>query len=265
MNALPVFDCHAFAVGIRASSNWCAAPGVNHHHVFRRRLPPGPFGGGPCPRPARCASGRCPAARKTLRRESIQPGWIEAFEFTPLLAKLPSYVQELYVDIGDRVKADQPLAELFLPELKDELRQKEAAQSRGPAQIELAAAAVRAAEATVETARANVKLAEAGKVRAGPTRPAGGRSICGSAGWWPAARWTANCRRRRRTRLPPRRRRWSRPARRWRPPRPPSGKARPTSPRPRPASRWPRPAGGTPKPTFRVSRRDAVYPDPRPV
>jgi RND family efflux transporter MFP subunit len=105
-------------------------------------------------------------ARKTVRRESVQPGWIEAFEFTPLLAKLPSYVQALHADIGDRVKADQPLAELFLPELKDELRQKEAALAEAQAEIELAAAAVRAAEAAVETARANVKLAEAGKIRA---------------------------------------------------------------------------------------------------
>ena len=229
----------------------CGA-GVNHHHVFRRRLPPGPFGGAAAAGAMRVAVAR--PARKTLRRESIQPGWIEAFEFTPLLAKLPSYVQELYVDIGDRVKADQPLAELFLPELKDELRQKEAARAEAQAQIELAAAAVRAAEATVETARANVKLAEAGKVRAAADATrwrsqylrisrlvAGGsldRKLQGAQDSLAAAEAA-----------------WSRPAQRWRPPRPPSGKARPTSPRPRPASRWPRPAGGTPKPTFRVSRR----------
>ena len=49
--------------------------------------------------------------RKTLRRESVQPGQIEAFELTPLLAKFPSYVEKLYVDIGDRVEADQPLVD----------------------------------------------------------------------------------------------------------------------------------------------------------
>ena len=93
-----------------------------------------------------------PPVRKTLRRESVQPGQIEAFEFTPLFAKLASYVQKLYVDIGDRVEADQPIVDLFLPELKDELRQKEAALVQAQAEIELAAAAVRAAEAAVATA-----------------------------------------------------------------------------------------------------------------
>ena len=88
------------------------------------------------------------------------------FRITPLFAKLPSYVQKLHVDIGDRVEADQLLAELFLPELKDELRQKEAAVVQSKAEIELAAAGVHAADAAVATARANVAAAEAGNVRA---------------------------------------------------------------------------------------------------
>ena len=104
--------------------------------------------------------------RKTLRLESVQPGQIEAFEQTPLFAKLPAYVEKLYVDIGDRVEADQLLVDLFLPELKDELRQKEAAVVQAQAEIELAAAAVRAAEAAVATAQANISLMEAGNIRA---------------------------------------------------------------------------------------------------
>ena len=107
-----------------------------------------------------------PPVRKTLRRECVQPGQIEAFEITPLFAKLPSYVEKLHVDIGDRVKADELLAELFLPEVKDELRQKEAALAQARAEIDLANAAVRAAEAAVATARANVAAAEAGTTRA---------------------------------------------------------------------------------------------------
>ena len=104
--------------------------------------------------------------RKTLRRESVQPGQIEAFEQTPLFAKLPAYVEKLYVDIGDRVEANQLLVDLFLPELKDELRQKEAALAQAQAEIELATAAVRAAEAAVATAQANISLMEAGNIRA---------------------------------------------------------------------------------------------------
>ena len=104
--------------------------------------------------------------RKTLRLESVQPGQIEAFEQTPLFAKLPAYVEKLYVDIGDRVEANQLLVELWIPELKDELRQKEAAVVQAEAEIELAAAAIRAAEAAVATAQANISLMEAGNIRA---------------------------------------------------------------------------------------------------
>ena len=37
-----------------------------------------------------------PPVRKTLRLESVQPGQIEAFEHTPLWAKLPAYVEKLH-------------------------------------------------------------------------------------------------------------------------------------------------------------------------
>ena len=104
--------------------------------------------------------------RKTLRRESVQPGWIEAFEFTPCWPSSPAMSRTFYVDIGDRVKADQPLAELFLPESEGRASPKEAARAEALAQIELAAAAVRAAEAAVETAKANVKTGGGRQVRA---------------------------------------------------------------------------------------------------
>jgi RND family efflux transporter MFP subunit len=114
--------------------------------------------------PVRVAAAR--PVRKTLRLESVQPGQIEAFEQTPLFVKLPAYVEKLYVDIGDRVEANQLLADLFLPELKDELHQKEAAKVQARAEIGLAVAAIRAAEAAVATAHANISLMEAGTIRA---------------------------------------------------------------------------------------------------
>jgi RND family efflux transporter MFP subunit len=104
--------------------------------------------------------------RKTLRLDSVQPGQIEAFEHTPLFAKLPAYVEKLHVDIGDRVEADQVLVDLSIPELKDELRQKEAALVQAQAEIEQAVATVRAAEAAVATAQAKISEAEAGRIRA---------------------------------------------------------------------------------------------------
>jgi HlyD family secretion protein len=124
---------------------------------------PGPAGGDAAARTSVVAA---QPVRKTLRRESVQPGWIEAFEHTPLWAKLPAYVQKLHVDIGDSVEADQLLAELWLPELEEELHQKEAQVVQTQAGIEQATAAVRAAEAAVATARAKISEAEAGNIRA---------------------------------------------------------------------------------------------------
>jgi HlyD family secretion protein len=114
--------------------------------------------------PVRVAVAR--PVRKALRPESVQFGWIEAFERTPLWAKLPAYVEKLYVDIGDRVEPNQVLADLSIPEMQDELRQKEAQVAQAQAGIEQAAAAVRAAEAAQATAQAKIAEAAAGNIRA---------------------------------------------------------------------------------------------------
>jgi len=103
------------AIGVGIGLHVWSGPGL--HGVESRASAAGPVAVAPL-RVAAAAP-----VRKTLRRESIQPGQIEAFEITPLFAKLPSYVQKLNVDIGDRVDPKQPLVELFLTELKDEIRQ----------------------------------------------------------------------------------------------------------------------------------------------
>jgi HlyD family secretion protein len=107
-----------------------------------------------------------PPTRKTLRLESVQPGQIEAFEHTPLWAKLPAYVEKLHADIGDRVEAGQLLADLGIPELEAELHQKEALVAQADAGIQQAAAATQAADAAVATAQAKISEAEAGNIRA---------------------------------------------------------------------------------------------------
>ena len=104
--------------------------------------------------------------RKTLRLESVQPGQIEAFEQTPLFVKLPAYVEKLYVDIGDRVEQDKPVADLWIPELHDEVRQKEAMVVHAKAGVQQATAAVLAAEKAVATAEAGLREAQAGTIRA---------------------------------------------------------------------------------------------------
>src|SRR5262249_36109208 len=67
----------------------------------------------------------------------------------PLYAKISGYVQKWNVDIGDRVKKDQVLAELYEPEMMDDLKEKQAA-------VELAAAQIKQAEAARLTAEAQV-------------------------------------------------------------------------------------------------------------
>lgn len=104
--------------------------------------------------------------RKTLHLETVQPGWIEAFEQAPLVAKLAGYVEKIHADIGDRVEKGKPLAELKIPELVEEGRQKEAQVEQAKASIVQAAAALRSAEASKSTAQARIREAEAGGIRA---------------------------------------------------------------------------------------------------
>ncbi len=92
--------------------------------------------------------------RMTIRRTSEQPGQIEAVEVTPIHAKLAGYVRTVSADIGDRVKKGQVLAELRVPEVVADSKQKRA-------MIDQAQAEKKQAEATVEVSRAGVASAEA--------------------------------------------------------------------------------------------------------
>jgi multidrug efflux pump subunit AcrA (membrane-fusion protein) len=104
-----------------------------------------------------------PPARATLRRHVSQPGQIQAFEQTAIVAKIPGYVHKWLVDIGDVVKQGQVLAELWVPELEAEVKQKDA-------QVQQAAKALTTAQAQVITADALVREAEAGLRRAEAAR-----------------------------------------------------------------------------------------------
>jgi RND family efflux transporter MFP subunit len=70
------------------------------------------------------------------------------------------------VDIGDLVTLDQPLIRLWIPEMQDELKQKESLVALADAELKQAQTSIEAAEAAAETARAKVSLAEAGVGRA---------------------------------------------------------------------------------------------------
>ncbi len=104
--------------------------------------------------------------KKTLRRAIDQPGYIEAFEETPIHVKIAGFVKKLHADIGDTVRAGTLLAELAVPELEEEVKQKEALVEQAKAEVVQTQEAVRVGEASLATAEAVVKEMEAGRTRA---------------------------------------------------------------------------------------------------
>jgi HlyD family secretion protein len=104
--------------------------------------------------------------RKTLTLNTTQPARIEAFEETPLYAKLAAFVKEVHVDIGDHVTSGQTLVTLRIPELVDDVNQKDAMLAQAAAEVEQATSNVEAVEAAAETAKAKIAEAQAGITRA---------------------------------------------------------------------------------------------------
>src|SRR5262249_35909290 len=104
--------------------------------------------------------------RRSLTRTVEQPGDIDAFEPTPLPAKGAGYVKAVHVDIGDRVRLGQVLAELDDPELEQELRQKQALVAQAAAEVEQAKQLLLAAEAHARLGEAEVAEAESARTRA---------------------------------------------------------------------------------------------------
>ena len=91
--------------------------------------------------------------RRTIRRTTQQPGQIEAYETTPIHAKVAGYVREWNVDIGAKVKKGQVLAVLDVPELEAEAEQKQAAVEEAQAKLAQARAAVEVAQAASSASR----------------------------------------------------------------------------------------------------------------
>jgi len=66
------------------------------------------------------------------------PGNITAFEEAPIYARVSGYLKHWQTDIGTRVAAGQPLAEIETPELDQELNQANAALAQANANLEIA-------------------------------------------------------------------------------------------------------------------------------
>jgi len=88
------------------------------------------------------------------------PGTVEGFESADLYAKTGGYLQEIYVDIGDEVAQGQALAQIYVPEMKKELAQKEAALLQAEAKIDQSEAIIDKAKADASSFQAALDEAQ---------------------------------------------------------------------------------------------------------
>ena len=90
--------------------------------------------------------------RSGVNSQLVLPGNIQAVTEAPILARATGYIRKRYVDIGDRVKAGQVVAEVEAPELDQQILQANAA-------IDQVKSNVQQAEAAIQQGRANENLA----------------------------------------------------------------------------------------------------------
>jgi RND family efflux transporter MFP subunit len=93
-------------------------------------------------------------------------GSIQALAEAPVLARADGYLAKRLADIGDRVKAGEPLAEIDAPELDAQVRQSRAAVEQAKAAVEQGIADLERGKSDLELARVTAerwaKLAEEG-------------------------------------------------------------------------------------------------------
>ncbi len=100
---------------------------------------------------------------RTIVRVVGQPSFVQSYERNSVYPKMNAYIFKWNVDIGDRVKKGEVLANLFVPELVADHETKQAMVvldreriSLAKKVVEVARAAVAAAEAMLEEARADL-------------------------------------------------------------------------------------------------------------
>ena len=96
------------------------------------------------------------------------PGFVDAYEQTSMFAKVSGFIQKFGVDIGDLVKKDQVLCEIWVPELTQQHEQKVAQVELDRSMLEQAQQLVKVAQAKIDVATAEQQeaKAEVGKYRA---------------------------------------------------------------------------------------------------
>lgn len=122
--------------------------------------------GGGHPAWAADPDGAAKSPRDEERSKLELPGQVEAKQQARLFSRVPGQVGQVLVDIGDRVKAGQVLAELAVPEVEAEHRQKCALAAQAEAEVEQVRRGLVTAEARIGMATVQVSEAEAAVARA---------------------------------------------------------------------------------------------------
>src|SRR3989442_734830 len=92
-------------------------------------------------------------SRGPVENDIRLPGTMQALTEAPILARTDGYLKRRLVDIGDRVRAGQVLAEIDAPELDQQIHQAEAAVHQAEAAIEQAQASLEQGKASRDLAR----------------------------------------------------------------------------------------------------------------
>jgi multidrug efflux pump subunit AcrA (membrane-fusion protein) len=101
---------------------------------------------------------------RTITRVVGQPSFVESYERTSIYPKVTGYIEKWRVDIGDKVKKGDVLATLFVPELREDLKTKQATVKFDEKRVQLTRETVEVAKADVQAAEA--RLAETQKILA---------------------------------------------------------------------------------------------------
>ena len=92
-------------------------------------------------------------ARSNRKSGLMLPGNIQPIAEAPILARADGYIEHRLVDIGDRVRAGQPVADIEAPELTDQLTQARAVVEQMQAGIDQALANYQQGKSDMELAR----------------------------------------------------------------------------------------------------------------
>jgi multidrug resistance efflux pump len=95
-----------------------------------------------------------------------QPAFVTAYYQADVMARAAGPVKSVIADIGDRVKAGEVLLQIDVPDMQEDVLQKEAVVQQRKKELELAQANIKMATAGVDAASGMVKVRESEVLRA---------------------------------------------------------------------------------------------------